>query len=191
MHACDVTGEGCACPYLVWTHKRDLVQEHLVPPAVPLALPQLLHIVPKNRLLECFIMEPLLTATNTFSNDDDRNATIYTCNYNGCHEPQQIDYILSSDHSLRSRTFDSSATSSDHWELTANIRETSGKRQGEKTRHKTDRMGMSRPRWFQQHGACTAERGRWPFWFHGNDEASSTWGQADGGALWTSAKQHG
>ena len=34
-------------------------------------------------------------------------------NCNGCHEPQQIDCILSSDHSLRSRTFDSSATSSD------------------------------------------------------------------------------
>ena len=68
-------------------------------------------------------MEHLLTATNTFSNDVDRNTNIYTCNYNGCHESQQIDYILSSDHSLRSRTFDSSATASDQWGLTATIRE--------------------------------------------------------------------
>ena len=32
-------------------------------------------------------MEHLLTATNTFSNDDDRNANIFTCNYNSRHEP--------------------------------------------------------------------------------------------------------
>ena len=42
------------------------------------------HRAEKQRLLECFTMEHLLTATNTFSNDDDRNANIYTCNYNGC-----------------------------------------------------------------------------------------------------------
>ena len=34
--------------------------------------------------------------------------------------------------SLRSRTFDSSATSSDHWELTATIRERHGKARGER-----------------------------------------------------------
>ena len=79
------------------------------------------HRAEKQRLLECFIMEYLLTGTNTFSNDDDRNANILTCNCNGCHEPQQIDHILSSDPSLRSRTFDSSATASDHWGLTATI----------------------------------------------------------------------
>ena len=72
-------------------------------------------------------MEHLLTATNTFNNDDDRNTNIYTCNYHGRHEPQQIDHILSSDHSLRSITFDSSATASDHWGLTATIRERYGK----------------------------------------------------------------
>ena len=91
------------------------------------------HRAEKQRLLECFIMEYLLTATNTFS-DDDRNANINTCNYNGCHEPPQIDYMLSSDHSLRSRTFDSSATPSDHWGLTATVREKGGKPKGEKTR---------------------------------------------------------
>ena len=36
------------------------------------------HRVEKQRPLECFIMERLLTATTTFSNDDDRNANIYT-----------------------------------------------------------------------------------------------------------------
>ena len=76
----------------VWTFRRHSVQEYSVP---PLALPQLLHIVPKT---ECSIMEHLLTATNTFSNDVDRNTNIYTCNNHGCHEPQQIDYIVSSDH---------------------------------------------------------------------------------------------
>ena len=60
------------------------------------------HRAEKQGLPECFIIEHLLTATNTFSNDDDRNTNIYTCNYHGCHEPQQIDHILSSDHSLRS-----------------------------------------------------------------------------------------
>ena len=84
------------------------------------------HRAEKQRVLECLIMEQLLTATNTFSDDDDRNANINMCNYNGCHEPQQIDYILSSDHS-RSRTFDSSATSSDHWGVAATNREKRGK----------------------------------------------------------------
>ena len=41
------------------------------------------HRAEKQRLLECFIMEHSLTATNTFSNDDDRNTNIYTCNYHG------------------------------------------------------------------------------------------------------------
>ena len=75
----------------------------------------LTHRVEKQRLLECFIMGHSLTATNTFSNNAARNTNVHTCNCNGCHEPQQIDNILSSDHSLRSRTFDSSATASDHW----------------------------------------------------------------------------
>ena len=44
------------------------------------------------------------------------------------HEPQ-IDYILSSDHnSLSSRIFDSSATASDHWGLTATTRAKRGKK---------------------------------------------------------------
>ena len=99
------------------------------------------HRAEKQRLLECFIMEHLRTATNTFSNDDDGQLNIYTCNY----KPQQIDYILSSDPSLRSRTFDSSATSSDHWGLIATIKERRGKTIGEKTRQETDQMGKSRP----------------------------------------------
>ena len=40
-------------------------------------------------------MENLLTATNTFRFDEDGAINIYICNYNGQHEPQQIDYILS------------------------------------------------------------------------------------------------
>ena len=112
----------------VWTHKRDLGTGILGAPSSKIGpATTVTHRAEKQRLLECFIMEHPLTATNTFSNDDDRNANIYTCNYNGCHEPQQIDYILSSDHILRSRTFDSSATSSDHRGLTATIREKRGK----------------------------------------------------------------
>ena len=51
------------------------------------------HRAEKQRLLEWCIMEHLLTATNTFSNDEERNANICTRNCNRCHEPQQIDYI--------------------------------------------------------------------------------------------------
>ena len=67
-------------------------------------------------------MENLLTATNTFRFEDDGANNIYTCNCNGKYEPQQMDYILSSDNSLRSRTFDLSATKSDHWGLIAAIK---------------------------------------------------------------------
>ena len=42
-------------------------------------------------------MENLLTATITFHCEDDGATNIHTCNCNGNHEPQQIDYILSSD----------------------------------------------------------------------------------------------
>ena len=90
------------------------------------------HRAEKQRLLERFIMEHSLTATNTFSNNDAKNTNICTCNCNGCHEPRQIDYILSSDRSLRSRTFDSSATSSDPWGPTATIRERHGKALGKR-----------------------------------------------------------
>ena len=90
------------------------------------------HRAGKKGLLECFITKHLLTATNTFSNTDDRNTNIYPCNYHGCHEPQQIDYIPSPDHSLRSRTFDSSATASDQWGLTATITERYGKTLGQR-----------------------------------------------------------
>ena len=54
----------------------------------------LAHRAEKQRLLECFVMEHSLTATNIFSNNDASNTNIYMCNHNGCHEPQQIDYIL-------------------------------------------------------------------------------------------------
>ena len=152
--ACDVTGAGCACSTFVWTHKRDLVQVYLVQAARTRA--------EKQRLLECFIMEHQLTDTNTFSTDDEGKLNIYTCNYNGCHEPQQIDYILSSDNSLRSKTFDSSATASHHWGLTATIRAKRGKHL-EKACQETYWMGMSRPHRFQQHSACTGECGQWTF----------------------------
>ena len=39
-----------------------------------------------------------------FHFEDDVATNIYTWSYNGNHEPQQIDYILSFDDSLRSRT---------------------------------------------------------------------------------------
>ena len=67
-------------------------------------------------------MESLLAATNTFHFEDDGTINIFTCNFNRNHETQPIDYILSSDNSLRSGTFDSSATSSDHWRLIAAIK---------------------------------------------------------------------
>ena len=82
----------------------------------------ILHRVEKQRVFESFIMENLLTATNTFHFEDDGAVNMYTCNYNGNHEPQQIDFIFSSDNSLRSRTFDSSATNSDHWGLIATVK---------------------------------------------------------------------
>ena len=72
------------------------------------------HRVVKQRMLDNFIMENMLTATNTFHFEEETN-NIYTCNCNGKHEPQQITYILSFDNRLRSRTFDSPATNSDHW----------------------------------------------------------------------------
>ena len=78
--------------------------------------------VEKRRMLQSFIMKNLLTATNTFHCEDDGATNIYTCDCNGNHESQQIDYIFSSDTSLRSRTFDSSATRSDHWGLTAAVK---------------------------------------------------------------------
>ena len=64
----------------------------------------------------------MLTATNTIHIEDDGATNIYTCNYNGKHEPQQIDNILSPDNSLRSMTFNSSATNSDHWRLIAALK---------------------------------------------------------------------
>ena len=83
-------------------------------------------------LSACLIMEHSLIATNTFSTNDASYINIFTRNFNGCHEPQQIDYILSSDRSLRSRTFDSSATASDQWGLTPTIRERHGKALGKR-----------------------------------------------------------
>ena len=116
---------------LVWTPKLAWGQCHLGQEAATLVQPQQSHIVPKKqRLLECFIMENMLTATNIFRNDDDRDASIFTCNYHWRHEPQQIDHILSYDSSLRSRSFDSSATASDHWGLTATIASKRGRTKG-------------------------------------------------------------
>ena len=80
------------------------------------------HRVEKQRMFKNYIMENLLTATNTFHFEDDGAIDLYTCNYNRKHEPQQIDHMLSSDNSVRSRTFDASATKSDHWGLIAAIK---------------------------------------------------------------------
>ena len=95
------------------------------------------HRVEKRRLLENFIMENMLTATDTYDTEIvgiKRN--IYTCCFNGRHEPQQIDYILPPDRCLRSKTFHSPATKSDHWGLTATIRSPHAKEKHRKTRTK-------------------------------------------------------
>ena len=94
------------------------------------------HRVEKQRMLEGLIMENLVTATNTFLCEDDGATNIHTCNN---HEPQQIDHILSSDSRLRSRTFDSSATNSDHWGLNT----------AEKDCQETNWMGMPGSHRFQ------------------------------------------
>ena len=61
--------------------------------AVTVVQRQRLPTVPKKRkLFECSIMEHLLSAKNTFKNDDS-TADILICNYHGRHAPQQIDLI--------------------------------------------------------------------------------------------------
>ena len=139
-HADYVTGEGFARPYLCGCPNGARYWGTGSSSSNIGAATTITHRAEKQRLLECFIMEHSLIATNTFSTDDASFNNICTCNYNGCHDSQQIDYILSSDHSLRSRTFDSSATASDHWGLTATIRERESTR--EKTRQETNWMGM-------------------------------------------------
>ena len=64
-------------------------------------------------------MGHLLTATDTFKKDHGSAANVVTRDHHCRHEPQQIDYILPSDVSLRPGTFDSSSTVFDHWSLTA------------------------------------------------------------------------
>ena len=96
-----------------------------------------LHRAGKRRLLKNFIMENMLTATNTYDTEIvgiKRN--IYTCSFNGRHEPQQIDYILPPDRCLRLKTFDSPATTSGHWGLTTTIRSPHAKETHRKTRRK-------------------------------------------------------
>ena len=122
--ACDVTCEGCACSR--WCGRTNVAWDR-----------DTWDKQPKHWYCYNAIIGHLSTATNTFSNDDDRNANILTCNNNGRHEPQQIGYILSSDNSLRSRTFDSSATVSDHWVLTATINHKRGKTPGPKAHQET------------------------------------------------------
>ena len=78
-------------------------------------------------------MENLVTATNTFHSEDNGITDIYTCN---CHEPQQIDCILSPDNNLRSRVFDSSATNSDHCGLVATVKSKRAETQWKKTDRK-------------------------------------------------------
>ena len=45
------------------------------------------HRVEKPRMLESFVMENLLTATNTFLCEDDGATNNHTCDCNGNHEP--------------------------------------------------------------------------------------------------------
>ena len=163
QYAGDDTGEGCACPYLCGA-QTGLGAGVPGPPNRNIGTATTVtHRAEKQRLLECFIMEHSLTATNTFSNNDVRNTNIYTCNYNGCHQPQQIDYILLSDHSLRSRTFDSSATSSDHWGLTATIRERHGKAMGK--RHIRKPIGWECNDHITFNNTAHAVKWeQWPFW---------------------------
>ena len=94
------------------------------------------HRVQKQRMFESFIMENLLTVTNTFHSQDNGITNTCTCSYQGNHKPQQIDYILSSDNNLRSRVFDSSTTNSDHWGLTATSKFKRAKTQWKKTDRK-------------------------------------------------------
>ena len=84
---------------------------------------------------------------------------IHTCNNNGNHEPQQIDYTLSSDNSLRSRTFDSSATSSIHLGTDCCYQIQSCKDTAEKDCQEANWMGMSGSRRLQQRSACGFEYG--------------------------------
>ena len=63
---------------------RQCHQDHI---AEALALLQPFLVVEEQRMFERFITENLLTATNTFHFEDDGATDIYTCNYNGKHEP--------------------------------------------------------------------------------------------------------
>ena len=74
--------------------------------------------------------EMRMRATPTFS------LAIYHCR----HDSQQIDFVLSPDVSLRSRTFNSSATVSDHWRLTVTI---VSKRVKHTWKSQTNRMDVS------------------------------------------------
>ena len=85
----------------VWTLRRVWRQCHQDRIAQTLALLHLFHIASLNAMI-------------TFHFDYDSATDIYICNYNEKQEPQQMDCILLSDNSLRSRTFHSSATKSDH-----------------------------------------------------------------------------
>ena len=109
------------------------------------------HRAEKRRLLWKFIMENMLTATHTFDTEEDGiKNDIYTCYYNGKHEPQQIDYILPSVRCLRSKTFDSPATQSDHWGLTATIKISTYKEDAPEDTRETHWMAMPRQIQLQQ-----------------------------------------
>ena len=66
-------------------------------------------------------LEHVLTAPNTFKNDDGTDVNVLTCNCHFRHDTEQIDFTLSSDDSLRSWGFDSSAAVSYHRGLTATL----------------------------------------------------------------------
>ena len=92
-----------------------------------------------------------LTATNTFRSEDNgiTNISLHL-QLPQNHELHQIDYILSSDNNLLSRVFDSSATNSDRWGLTATIKSKRAKNTMEEDGQETNWMRVSGPCQIQQ-----------------------------------------
>ena len=89
----------------VCTLRRVWGQRHQDRTAQNIGTVKLFPIVSKNnKCSRDSSWKKLLPATSTFHFEDDGATNIFICNYNGKHEPQQIDCILSSDNRVRSRT---------------------------------------------------------------------------------------
>ena len=86
----------------MWTLRRAWAPGHRDSTVKTLVLLSTVsHRFEKQRMLDNFIMENMLTATNTFHCEDGAN-NIYTCSSNGTHEPQQIDYLRLNGHEFGS-----------------------------------------------------------------------------------------